>query len=153
MQLTPEERQRIYEEEKARIEAQIEVEGQTMAERAKHAWKPWEVAAVVISVLVLLSLLAGPLGLFARRIPPTLGGPVVTSYEFSRIVNGMSYRQVVDIIGAEGELISSGHLEGVAGIMEDVDTVMYQWVNPDGSNMNAMFQNDRLINKAQLGLR
>jgi hypothetical protein len=30
---------------------------------------------------------------------------------------------------------------------------MYAWQNADGSNMNAMFQNDRLISKAQFGLR
>jgi len=30
---------------------------------------------------------------------------------------------------------------------------MYQWVNPGGSNMNAMFQNNKLIEKAQFGLQ
>ena len=36
--------------------------------------------------------------------------------------------------------------------MAGVSSVMYQWVNADGSNMNAMFQNDRLVSKAQMGL-
>ena len=30
---------------------------------------------------------------------------------------------------------------------------MYSWQNGNGSNMNAMFQGDRLVNKAQFGLR
>ena len=30
---------------------------------------------------------------------------------------------------------------------------MYMWQNSDGSNMNAMFQNDKLVNKAQFGLK
>jgi hypothetical protein len=30
---------------------------------------------------------------------------------------------------------------------------MYSWQNDSGSNMNAMFQNGKLVNKAQLGLR
>lgn len=44
-------------------------------------------------------------------------------------------------------------MDGVPGVMESVDAVMYQWVNSNGSNMNTMFQNDRLIQKAQFGLR
>lgn len=32
-------------------------------------------------------------------------------------------------------------------------TVMYEWKNDDGSNMNARFQNGGLVNKAQFGLQ
>jgi hypothetical protein len=31
-------------------------------------------------------------------------------------------------------------------------SVMYIWKNSDGSNMNALFQNGKLLNKAQFGL-
>lgn len=78
--------------------------------------------------------------------------PVVTYSEYSRVQNGMSYDEVVSIIGERGREVSRGHTEGVPGVMEDLDTVMYDWVNNDGSNMSAMFQNDRLMNKAQFGL-
>ncbi len=37
--------------------------------------------------------------------------------------------------------------------MPGIKTVMHQWMNSDGSNMNAMFQNDKLVQKAQFGLR
>jgi len=79
--------------------------------------------------------------------------PVVTMHEYQRIQNGMSYRQVVSIIGQEGEEISRNFIEGAPGVMEDIETVMYQWQNTGGSNMNAMFQNDKLMQKAQFGLR
>jgi len=56
----------------------------------------------------------------------------------------MSYDEVARIIGASGELHSSSDMAGYR-------TVVYSWVNPNGSNMNAMFQNGRLVNKAQFG--
>ncbi|HOJ32820.1 MAG TPA: DUF3862 domain-containing protein [Candidatus Hydrogenedentes bacterium] len=84
---------------------------------------------------------------------PSSGKQLVTFDEYKRIQNGMSYREVVSIIGAEGEEISRNKIDGVPGVMESIETVMYQWVNSNGSNMNAMFQNDRLIQKAQFGLQ
>ena len=57
----------------------------------------------------------------------------------------MSYKEVVSIIGAPGEEMSRVTIS-------DVTTVMYSWTNSDFSNMNAMFQNDKLVSKAQFGL-
>ena len=70
---------------------------------------------------------------------------VVTAEEFARIKDGMSYKEVVSIIGAPGEEMSRVTIS-------DVTTVMYSWTNSDFSNMNAMFQNDKLVSKAQFGL-
>lgn len=78
---------------------------------------------------------------------------VVTSSEYQQIRSGMSYSQVTRIIGASGEELSRNHMQGVPGVMASVDTVMYQWVNSDGTNMNGIFQNDSLVQKAQFGLR
>jgi hypothetical protein len=83
----------------------------------------------------------------------SFGKTVVTKAHYDRIQKGMSYRQVVAVIGAEGEEVSRNELEGVPGVMESVETVMYQWQNGNGSNMNAMFQNDKLMQKAQFGLK
>jgi len=71
--------------------------------------------------------------------------PVVTMAEFDRIENGMSYPEVIGIIGASGQQMSSSDVAGIS-------TVMYSWANSNGSNMNAMFQNGKLISKAQFGL-
>jgi len=70
---------------------------------------------------------------------------VVTAAEFDMIREGMTYQQVVGIIGAPGEQMSSSDIAGYR-------TVMYSWTNSSGSNMNAMFQNGKLIQKAQFGL-
>jgi uncharacterized protein DUF3862 len=72
--------------------------------------------------------------------------PVVTKAEFDQVREGMSYEEVAQIIGASGEVLSSSDLGGTK-------TIMYSWQNGNGSNMNAMFQGDRLVNKAQFGLR
>jgi hypothetical protein len=71
--------------------------------------------------------------------------PIITREKYSQIENGMSYQQVVGIIGCGGEETAKNNI----GFVE---TVMYQWINSDGSNMNALFQNDGLIQKAQFGL-
>lgn len=77
---------------------------------------------------------------------------IVTFSEYQRIENGMSYHQVVEIIGAQGQESSRNHMDGAPGVMDAIETVMYQWINPNGSNMNAIFQNDKLMQKAQFGL-
>ncbi|SMP05774.1 protein of unknown function [Laceyella tengchongensis] len=70
----------------------------------------------------------------------------VTMEEFKKIKNGMTYEEVVKIIGFEGTEMSSSELGGIK-------TIMYSWQNDDGSNMNAMFQNNKLNTKAQFGLK
>lgn len=78
---------------------------------------------------------------------------LVTFAMFNQITTDMTYQQVMAIIGTPGEEMSHNKLPGVPGVMPDIETVMYQWVNGNGSNMNAMFQNGKLIQKAQFGLR
>lgn len=83
----------------------------------------------------------------------TFSQHIVTRAEYDQIHHAMSYSEVVSIIGSSGEENSSNRLEGIPGVMDSVFTVMYSWQNRDGSNMNAIFQNDKLVTKAQFGLR
>lgn len=69
----------------------------------------------------------------------------ITGDEYARIREGMTYTEVARIVGDPGEEISSSDIAGYR-------TVMYSWVNFDGSNANAMFQNGRMVTKAQFGL-
>jgi len=75
---------------------------------------------------------------------------VISSSEFNQIEAGMSYSQVSNIIGSGGVLMSENRIS--AGLGGEIHTVIYAWKNPNGSNMNAIFQNDKLISKAQFGL-
>lgn len=73
-------------------------------------------------------------------------GPKLDIAAYGRIKTGMSYKAVRAIVGADGEEQSSSDLAGIR-------TAAYTWRNSDGSNMMLMFQNGRLAQKAQFGLK
>ena len=79
---------------------------------------------------------------------PTLstGSEEVTMSKYDQLETGMTYAQAESILGKSGEEMSKNELGGTS-------TVMYMWQNPGGSNMNAMFQDDALVQKAQFGLQ
>ena len=72
----------------------------------------------------------------------------LTEEKFKQIKDGMTYEEVVKIIGAEGTIMSE---TGSAG--EPHHTVMYEF-ETDGvmSSSTMMFQGGKLINKAQFGV-
>jgi hypothetical protein len=65
---------------------------------------------------------------------------------YDRIQTGMTYSEVTTTLGRDGQELSRNELAGIV-------TVMYQWTNEDGSNMNILLQNGRVVQKAQFGLR
>ena len=66
---------------------------------------------------------------------------------YSQLETGMSYERAVEIIGCEGEEMSSSEIAGFK-------TIMLMWEgNSFASSMNAMFQNNELVSKAQMGLK
>lgn len=69
----------------------------------------------------------------------------VTMASYNRISNGMSYDEAKAILGPGEEMTRST----IAGI----DGAIYSWKNSDGSNIMLQFQNDKLIQKAQFGLK
>ncbi len=71
----------------------------------------------------------------------------VTMDQYLKVEPGMTYEQVVGILGAPDQELSRSDMAGYV-------TVVYMWEGKSlGANMNAMFQNDQLVNKAQFGLR
>ncbi len=82
--------------------------------------------------------------------PQTTNKPTISKSEFDKIENGMSYNEVKEIIGSEGELLSEAGDKGT-----EFYTVMYSWKGEGsiGANANAMFQNGKLASKAQFGLK
>jgi len=72
---------------------------------------------------------------------------VITMEKFLQLKEGMSYTDVVSIIGEEGDLSSSSEIAGYK-------TVLYTWKGTSlGSNMIATFQNDKMVSKSQFGLK
>lgn len=70
----------------------------------------------------------------------------ITMEKFTKLEEGMSYEEVVTILGAEGEVSSESNMAGY-------ETVLYTWKGSFGANMNAMFQNNKMVSKAQFGLK
>ncbi|MFJ7918979.1 DUF3862 domain-containing protein [Lysinibacillus fusiformis] len=80
--------------------------------------------------------------------PATKEEGKLTEEKFKQIKDGMTYEEVVKIVGAEGNIMSE---TGSAG--EPHHTVMYEF-ETDGimSSSTMMFQGGKLINKAQFGV-
>jgi hypothetical protein len=77
---------------------------------------------------------------------PDSSTDLVTMAEFNEIETGMTWEEVVAIAGQPTEELSRNKIA-------DIETVMYQWTNPFGPNMNVMFQNGKVVQKAQFGLK
>jgi hypothetical protein len=71
--------------------------------------------------------------------------PVVTMSEYNNLQAGITLQQAKSIVGDAGK-------ESVRSDIAGINTVIQMWQNADGSNMNATFQNDSLVLKAQFGL-
>jgi hypothetical protein len=93
-----------------------------------------------------ISSSSSPNNIEAPAIPKDTTG--VNMENYSKLQTGMSYEEVVSILGKQGEEMSSNDIGGYR-------TIMYKWDGDTGfgANMNAMFQNGELIQKAQFGLK
>ena len=72
----------------------------------------------------------------------------ITMEEYKKIENGMTYEEVVEIVGSEGELSANSSVSGYT-------TSIYTWYGNGvaGSNANVTFQNGKATGKAQVGLK
>lgn len=70
--------------------------------------------------------------------------------EFNQIETGMSYEEVVEIVGGEGTVLSESDITGDG----QYKTTIYSWDGNGmlGANANVTFQGGKVISKAQFGL-
>ncbi len=66
---------------------------------------------------------------------------------YNKLQTGMTYEQVVSILGEEGKEMSSNDIAGYRNVMQ-----MWKAGGFTVGNMNTMFQNGALIQKAQFEL-
>lgn len=70
----------------------------------------------------------------------------ITNDEYDAIETGMTYEQVVEIVGGEGELTSESEVMGVV-------TKMVFWkADPYGANASVTFQDGKVFAKAKAGM-
>lgn len=72
--------------------------------------------------------------------------PIYSLNQFNQIQTGMTFEQVTAAIGSGGTKTAESNIAGIS-------TEAYSYQNADGSNMQLMFQNGALIQKAQFGLQ
>lgn len=72
----------------------------------------------------------------------------VTKKQFDTVQPGMTLAEATQLLGCAGEELSVSEMAGHR-------TVMLKWDGRGsfGANMNAMFQNGKLVTKAQFGLK
>ncbi len=120
-------------------------------------WWLWGVTGLIVTP-VIFSLLAekgkdvrqssSPIPQVTTRSEKKSDEPMLTLTKFSQIQTGMSYDEVVAIIGSQG-------VEQSTNEIGDIRTVMVSWVNPGVMQGNAsiIFQNGKLTSKSQFGLK
>ncbi len=78
----------------------------------------------------------------------SIGVVTISLSEYNCIENGMTYEQVVAIVGGEGTVLSETNSQELG-----IHTIMYYYDGIQlGANANFTFQNNELITKAQMGL-
>lgn len=101
---------------------------------------------------ILLTVLNGSIfhDAFDGSEPVVYNEPTISLDEFNQIATGMTYDEVVKIIGGPGEILSQTDL----GMGDEYASVMYMWDGEGsiGANANVMFQGGEVISKAQFGL-
>ena len=76
--------------------------------------------------------------------------PTISKDEFEQIKTGMTYEEIVKIVGSEGELLSEVGSPG-----DELHSAVYMWEGEGslGANANVTFQGGKVIAKAQFGLK
>jgi hypothetical protein len=78
---------------------------------------------------------------------------VMTKAMFDQLKTGMTLEEVQKIVPGEWEIVSESGTKGGKDL--DIHTVMYQFEGKGdlGANATLMFQDEKLVNKAQMGLK
>jgi hypothetical protein len=92
---------------------------------------------------------AGSQPAIARIADP---GHKVSFADFERLATGMTYGDSCLALHANGQELARCRFAGEPGVIEPIETVVYGWINADGTNVCATFQNDKLVSKEQSGL-
>lgn len=70
---------------------------------------------------------------------------------FQAVQNGMSYAQVRDLFGRDGQVTSENTFPDFQG--GQTHTILYKWDAGFAASISVMFQNDAVMQKSQFGLK
>jgi len=133
-----------YRKKKAEIERTIDDTQKRLdtmrADGGYNKWAIW-IPVAMLTVLIVVSVFNG-----IETADERFGYTHKIEYsDYKQIRNGMSYREVVSIIGTEGDEISSSSLY-------NIETTLYLWRSTNGGKIIVTFQNDKVVLKSETGL-
>lgn len=113
-------------------------------------WWFWLIVIVVIIIIITSSQSSNIKTAEPTSTAATKNDEKITLEEFNQIKTGMTYDEVVKIIGGEGTVLSESNI----GNSEQYHTIIYKWEGKGtiGANANITIQGGKVISKAQAGL-
>jgi hypothetical protein len=113
---------------------------------AKSRWRRPVAAGVLLGSCLLFGVLGGILGHGSgERNGPPKPEEQITLTKFDRINLGMTYKEVVAVMGLDGEKFSSRRYRWAF-------TETYRWNSPWGPSIQVVFEQGRVIEKMHVGL-
>lgn len=109
------------------------------------------VLSILVTLIILIVIIFAVAGVAGNKTKDTeQQSEKITLEKFNKIETGMTYQEVVDIIGEEGTILSESNITG----NEEYHTIMYSWKAKDGiANANVTVQGGKVVSKAQIGLK
>ncbi len=103
-----------------------------------------QIAVVVgLGLLAIWAIIPTPDRLPSERPTPPIGTRYTLEL-FAQIEHGMTYREVVDLLGEEGTKLGENDQR------RRMD--MYAWTNPDGSRLTVLFEEGEVVSTSELDL-
>lgn len=114
-------------------------------QESKRKIRPVFVLIGALAIVGLVGMLAlGPKN--AALVASETSGYGITMANYLRLQTGMTYPQVCEILGKDGTELARNEIAGY-------ETLLYEWRGSGLAGMNVMFQNGKLIQKVQFGLK
>ena len=78
-----------------------------------------------------------------------MGRRCIDSDAFNKLTKGMTYEEVVERLGCEGELLSDHTAQIEPGFtIGSMTTGLYEWRYPEGTIIRILFSNNQLLDKS-----
>lgn len=132
----------------AQISKSAKICPQCGAKRKPSGWRVfWGTILLFVGIFIFAAAIAGNSD-SVETAAKEITSDIMTAEKFNRIESGMTYDEVVNIVGSDGELLSQADVGG-----DEYKTEMYVWYGAvPGSNANVTFQGGKVVAKAQIGL-
>lgn len=107
----------------------------------------WGITTIILCIIVFAGVYQLGIWLYyggPSRSPRTIHQKHITKREYDQIQRGMSYTEVIKILGKEDSVVSTS-----PGFDRDT-TVIYTWFKSGGSIVSVIMENGRVVQKSKV---